>query len=311
MLPNGKPTSDVGSVAVIIPCFNASRFVGEAVESALSQTYQSIEVVVVNDGSTDTSADVLSRYTGRIRVIDQNNQGLAAARNRGIDATVSTYIAFLDADDRWNRRKIATQVEYLQRHPRVSLVFCDRSWINAQGEPIGPPPHRRPVTPSLQTLIGGNFIQPSTVLLRREALAHDRFDRGMPGTEDWDLWLRLAARCEFAYIAEPLVEYRMHGTNMSGRTEQMMRGFLTALTRATARGLPADVQPSAEAHKRDLLEALAHCAYERNDWLEARRLFKQAHVGWSSGAGRRFALTHLPQPMQKIVQQFKARAARE
>jgi teichuronic acid biosynthesis glycosyltransferase TuaG len=300
----------VESVAVVIPCFNSSAFVGEAVESALAQTYQPLEVLVVNDGSTDASADVLRRYAGRIRVIDQDNQGLAAARNAGIDATTSTYIAFLDADDRWRCNKIATQVEYLRSHPQVSLVFCDRSWIDTRGEPIAAPQHRRPVTPSLQTLIAGNFIQPSTVLLRREALAHERFDRAMPGTEDWDLWLRLAVRCEFAYLAEPLVEYRVHGTNMSGRTEQMMRGFLTTLTRATARGLPPEAAAAADAHKRALLEALGHCAYERDDWQEARRLFREARVGWSGPARLRLTLASLPDPLRTVVHRLKSGLAR-
>jgi glycosyltransferase involved in cell wall biosynthesis len=299
-------TSVPQSVAVIIPCYNSSRFVGEAIASVLAQTYDSTEVVVVNDGSTDASREILGGYGDRIRIIDQANRGLAGARNSGIDATASTFIAFLDADDRWHPRKIAAQVEYLTGHPRASLVFCDRAWIDERGLPIAAPMHRAPLEPSLQTLIRGNFIQPSTVLLRREALGGDRFDAGMPGTEDWDLWLRLAARSELGYIAEPLVEYRVHGTNMSGRTEQMMRGFLTALTRAQNRGLPVELAEVAASHRRELLEALGHCAYERNDWAEARRLFQQAGVGWTGVAGLRASLTLLPDPLQRLIQGLKA-----
>jgi teichuronic acid biosynthesis glycosyltransferase TuaG len=304
-------TLETESVAVVIPCYNSSAFLAEAIESALAQTYSRVEVVVVNDGSTDNSAEVLANFAGRIRVINQANKGLAGARNSGIDATASTYIAFLDADDRWNARKTTMQVDYLTRHPNVSLVFCDRAWIDEHGRPLAAPTHRAPAAPSLRTLIRGNFIQPSTVMLRRDALGADRFADDVPGTEDWDLWLRLAARTELGYIGEPLTDYRVHGTNMSGRTEQMMRGFLTALTRAMSGGLPEDVMALAEAHKRDLLEALGHCAYERSDWPEARRLFREAEVAWTGPAGLRLTLASLPGPVRSVIHRFNRGLARQ
>ena len=296
-------------VAAVIPCYNSSEYVAEAIESALTQTYPAVDVVVVNDGSTDGFNEAVRPYRHRIRIVEQENRGLAGARNAGIDATTTPFIAFLDADDRWHRDKIARQVAYLESHPETSLVFCDRSWIDTGGSPIEAPAYRRPVVPSLRALLDGNFIQPSTVLLRRDVLGPDRFAAGMQGTEDWDLWLRLAERCEFAYIEEPLVEYRVHQLNMSAGGEGMMRGFVTVLTRAIARGLPHDLHSVAERYRRGFLEALAHCACDRDDWTEARRLFEESGFQWSPRAAPRYVLTLLPSRVREVARGAKARVS--
>src|SRR5262245_50863701 len=134
----------MGTVTVVIPCFNCELYLEEAIESALAQTYPKLRIVVIDDGSNDGSPQILHRFSDRIRVIRQENRGLAAARNRGIDETNGAYLAFLDADDRWHPRKVATQVSYLQDHPDLALVFCDREWIDSRGHRITAPPHRLP-----------------------------------------------------------------------------------------------------------------------------------------------------------------------
>ncbi|HXH23909.1 MAG TPA: glycosyltransferase [Vicinamibacterales bacterium] len=293
------------SVAVIIPCYNGSAFIAEAIESALAQTHSKLEIVVVNDGSTDGSSAVLRRYASRVRIVEQENQGVAAARNRGIETSTSPFIAFLDQDDRWRPEKTVRQLASLRRHPEAALVFCDRLWIDDRGGRIDPPPHRRPSTPWLRALIRGNFILPSTVLLRRDALGAERFVPGTAGSDDWDLWLRLAARWELVHLAEPLVEYRVHACNASRDTEAMMRGFLTVLSRAIDRGLPPDVLREADAHRRGVLEALGHYAFERHDWIEARRFFRQGRVRWRSPAGFRLLLASLPPPLRSLAQQVR------
>jgi glycosyltransferase involved in cell wall biosynthesis len=295
------------SVAAVIPCYNAARFVADAVDSVLAQTYPVGDVIVVNDGSTDDSARILARYKSPVRVINQVNRGMASARNAGIDAVTSSLIAFLDADDRWHPRKTEEQVRFLRDRPDVALVFSDRSWIDANGRPVGAPLHRHPTEPSLRTLLQGNFIQPSTVLLKRAALEADRFDEALHGTEDWDLWLRLAVRCQFGYVDKPLVDYRLHGSNTSTKSESMLRGFVAVLDRALARGLPPDLRTAAEAHRRALLEGLGHYAFERNDWGEARQLFQQSGRQFGGSARRRFALTLLPQPIRDAVSTLRQR----
>ena len=197
-------------VSVIIPAYNAAAFVKDALDCALAQTYPEIEVVVVNDGSTDNTAEILAGYGDRVRVHHQANAGLSAARNIGAAVASGDWLAFLDADDQWMPGKIEAQI----------ATVGDRAWSYTNRLNFG----ARGDVPELQSevsemvdgdvfvplLLRGNFITVSSVMIRKALFnSVGGFVHQKGGCEDWDLWLRIASqRHEIAYDAEPLVRYR-------------------------------------------------------------------------------------------------------
>jgi hypothetical protein len=184
-------------VSVIVPVHNGAEFVAEAVDSALAQTHRETEVVVVDDGSTDATPSILARYGSRLTVIRQPNRGLAAARNRALQTARGELVGLLDADDRWDARCLELGIARLAGCDRsVVGAFCGWRHIDRVGRPLLGAPAPRRGTFGLRELVVHCFFHPSTVLLRRDdVLAAGGFDETLPAVEDWDLWLRLAARC--------------------------------------------------------------------------------------------------------------------
>jgi glycosyltransferase involved in cell wall biosynthesis len=222
------------SVTVVMPAHDAAAFVGEAIESVLAQTFADWELVVVDDGSTDRTHGVVAAYDDpRIRLIEIEHSGLpAVARNRGLAASESRYVAFLDADDLWRPHKLARQLAVLDSRPEVGLVHTGFEQLrDGVLEPYLPPPELSGNGPQFERLAVGNYIANSSVLLRRDMLTRHGFfdeDPRLRGTEDFELWLRLSPHTTFAYVEEPLLVYRIHATNL-GRGEQMGLGLVTAL----------------------------------------------------------------------------------
>lgn len=219
-------------ISVIIPAYNAEAFIAETVRSALSQTYPDVEVIVVDDGSTDDTLGSLNEFADRIRVHRQSNAGVSKARNAGVGIATGSWIAFLDADDLWAPTKLAQQSAYSD----IPMCFTDRYNIGARGD-----------VPELQSdstpmqggdlfeplLVRGNFITLSTVLLRRTLFDEMQgFYSGLHGTEDWDLWLRIAERHPIAFCPEPLVSYRFHPGGLSRNHRQMAQERIKVIARA-------------------------------------------------------------------------------
>ena len=211
-------------VSAVIPVFNGGRYLRECLDSALAQTYMPIEVIVVNDGSTDTTADILTEYNGRIQVIHQENKGNAVALNRAVAASNGRVVAFLDSDDVWDSNKIERQIRVLQQFPQALAVYCDHRNIDSAGVVIGysgATSHVRCSGQILLPMIRGNFIvSPSTVMVRTDTFrAVGGLDEAHPflGSKDYGLWLRLAARGPIIYQCETLASYRRHGSSISAR----------------------------------------------------------------------------------------------
>jgi glycosyltransferase involved in cell wall biosynthesis len=206
-------------VSVVIPTYNYGQFVGEAIESVLSQTYRPLELIVVDDGSTDDTQEVLARFEGRIHSLSQENQGLSAARNAGIRLAKGEYLAFLDADDYWMPDKLARQVPVLECSPDVGVIYCGMQmlWTETGATRVqGCLPRWQGDIRRL--LLEDNRVTggPSAVLVRRECF--DRvglFDESIRSIQDRDMWIRISRHYHFAYVDEPLILYRLHGDNMS------------------------------------------------------------------------------------------------
>ncbi|HEX5732936.1 MAG TPA: glycosyltransferase [Blastocatellia bacterium] len=222
--------SEARLISVIIPCYNQARYLGEAINSVNDQAYSNLEVIVVDDGSTDETPEVAARYS-QVKCIRQENQGLAAARNRGVEASRGEYVVFLDADDRLVRGAIEVGADSLDSHPDCAFVSGHYSLINAEGQTI---PHRASACAEgdyYSALLRRNYIgMHATVMYRRSALEIvGGFDTSRQACEDYDLYLRIARsfpiRCHHRLVAE----YRQHGGNMSRDYALMMRSSLSVL----------------------------------------------------------------------------------
>ena len=220
-------------VSVVMPAFNVGWCVGRAVDSVLSQSLDERELVVVDDGSTDDTADVLASYGDAIRVIRQPNAGMSAARNAGIRQSRGSLVAFLDADDWWHAEKLQRQVDLMRGHPELGFCSTAARVVNPEGKLLNVWHCPGPTADMLQTLFAENAAIAggcSAVMVRRELL--DRvglFDESLRGFEDPDLWIRLAAVTGYACIDEPLVEILRREHSVSRNLEHMRKAALASL----------------------------------------------------------------------------------
>ena len=224
------------SVSVIIPNYNYGRFLSEAIDSVLAQTYSNVEIVVVDDGSSDNSLEILAEYEKKgIKVVRQKNSGVGAARNTGVKSSSGDLIAFLDADDVWLPQKIEKQVERLLSNRDFGLVTCAIREFDAAGNTIYGETHAKgkegwcaedillfkPVTPGPGS---------STLIWRELFEKAGGFDerKEMHPLEDWEFLYRAARISQIAFVPEALVEYRNHGTNGHLNTPRFERSLLLA-----------------------------------------------------------------------------------
>ncbi len=221
-------------VTVVIPTYNYGAYVGQAIDSVLAQTYPAVEVVVVDDGSTDDTPARLAAYGGRIRVVRQENRGLSAARNAGIAAATGEYVALLDSDDAFHPRKLELQMRHLAANPAVGLTgtrhFSDpaRMWPAVEGDPAA-----RPVT--LDELVLRAPFSPSSAVFRAScAAAVGGFDVTLRSVEDRDFWVRVAANAPVAVVAAELTYYRVTPGGMSQNPDRMEHFERVVLDKAFA-----------------------------------------------------------------------------
>jgi glycosyltransferase involved in cell wall biosynthesis/CheY-like chemotaxis protein len=284
------------TVAAIIPCFNAAQFVGDAVQSALAQTYPRLEVVVVDDGSTDHLTDALQVFRGRIKLVIQPHQGVSAARNRGIRETDAELVALLDADDRWHPDKIRRQVAVLASRPDCCLVYTARQLVDMTGASVQEGTTWYPLPPEpvqgecLVELVRANRLMASSVLFRRAALGTVWFDERLAACEDWDLWLRLAEQHHFAYLDEPLTDIRVHDRNTQLDASQMYESSMLVRELVLQRRLRREAVTEAQTA---LLRA-AHREYEAGNIARARQLYRACIPTLGREGLRRYAVSLLP-----------------
>ena len=226
-------------ISIVIPTFNRRHFVGDAIDSCLAQTYPHREIIVVDDGSADGSASALrAQYADRIRLIVQQNQGPAIARNRGIAAAKGDFIHFLDADDMLAPDKLRLCLDRFIQQPDIAVIYTHHQLVSADGRKHLPtPPFRQFCADAFCQLLrnSGDHILLSTTLIRRSALRsvggfEDSSD--FRSAEDWDLFLRLAQKHKFHAINQPLVFRRVHADMLSDDRLQTALGRLRALENA-------------------------------------------------------------------------------
>ncbi len=226
------------SVSVVIPTYNYGQFVSDAIDSVLKQTRLPDEIIVVDDGSTDGTPEVLRRYGKSIRVVRKENAGLPAARNSGIEVATGDLVAFLDADDRWLPQKLACQLERFQSEPDLGLIHCGVEEIDAAGTCL------RQRLEGQEGWVADEFIlfqRPvvlgggsASIIPRRILRECGGFDNSMRHSEDWDLYYRVACRWKLGFIPKVLIQYRLHSFNMHRNIDKMAQGMTYAYAKAFA-----------------------------------------------------------------------------
>lgn len=217
------------AVSVVITCYNHAPFIGEAVESALRQA-AGVEVTVVDDGSTDDSAAVVESY-GRVRLIRQRNQGVAAARNAGLRASAGRYVVFLDGDDRLLPGALDTGARSLEGQPSAAFAYGRYKAIDREGSPAPTPTQPRVEGDQYEALLRRNYIPlPGMVIYRREVFdSSPAWDATADHAGDWELYLRLAREFPVVCHGEPVVEYRLHPSNTSHDYALMLKCSMAVL----------------------------------------------------------------------------------
>ncbi len=207
-------------VSVIIPTFNRWPMIQQAVESVLNQRPQADEVIVVDDGSTDGTAQKLKEYGSRLRLVSQPRRGVAAARNLGVRLSRGRYIAFLDSDDIWLPGKLEVQTAFMEKDAEIQICQTEEIWIR-RGIRVNPKKrHRKPSGDIFRRSLALCLVSPSAVMMTRELFERvGGFDETFPVCEDYDLWLRIAVETPVSLIPEPLVVKR------GGHADQLSRSI--------------------------------------------------------------------------------------
>ena len=264
------------TISIVMPAYNARATIFDALDSALNQTLPADEIIVIDDGSTDSTGEaVAEKYGAQVAVITQVNAGVSAARNRGIEAASGEFIQFLDADDVLDPRKLERSLDMAQR-TGAPVVYGPAQFVDPDGRtPVSiqfpPLPSGEILTEWLTgTMANGSYGVCSSFFVSRAVLqAAGGFAIDMAQAEDWHLWIRLAAKHRFAALDEPLVTYRVMPAGASRHDLNMAKGRLTAIRRA-----------------RELPEVQARLSKATLDRLEAGRWHVYAVRLWESGQRR-------------------------
>jgi len=263
-------------VSAIIPTYNRADYIAQAVSSCLAQTYPCYEIIVVDDGSTDNTPQVLGQFGTRIQVVRQKNGGLAAARNAGIRAATGQYLGFLDDDDLWLPCKLERQVQALSQDHAVTVIYSDFAYVHEEGKNTVPRSLNRPQPRNmLEALLMGNWLAVDTFLIRRDCFGEiGFFNEELRAHEDWDFWLRLAARYRWSHVPEELTLVLWHDRSLSRNARLMDETTWKVLDKyfASASGarLPRSTRRRAysAAHYRIAMHYIACAQY----WRAARHM---------------------------------------
>jgi glycosyltransferase involved in cell wall biosynthesis len=228
-------------VSVIIPAYNAERTIRETINSVLEQTFFDFELIIINDGSTDNTLQLVNEVKdSRLRVYSYSNAGLSMARNRGITHAKGEYISFIDADDLWTSDKLEMQVQALEKSPTSGVAYSWTMCMDNSGKVFYPGVIANFQGNVYSHLLISNFIASgSNVLIRAEAIKSvGEFDITLKSCEDWDYWLRLAPKWNFVVVPKSQIIYRLSSGAMSSKVEVMEKYQILVLERAFKKAPP-------------------------------------------------------------------------
>jgi glycosyltransferase involved in cell wall biosynthesis len=314
------------TVSVVIPTYNRARFLPAAVASVRAQSYPCDEIVIVDDGSSDNTSEVVAALGPGVRLIRQANSGPAAARNRGIDEARGDLVAFLDTDDRWLPGKLDAQVDLFRREPALGLVCADMAIESGAGVQLVESNFvlrglqqafaaldGRPIPDAPRQLLELNFVNTSTVVAKRQLLRTlGGFDTRLRYGEDLELWLRIAARHPIACVAS-VQEVRVeHDSNVTRSIEPMLQGYVQ-MSKAIREWAGSDMAQwgvEADHYVATCIADLGYWYFSNDRMSDARRTMA---ASFREAANSRsivyFAGSLLPGPLLRLFRRLKQHTA--
>lgn len=224
-------------ISVIIPVWNGEKTIQDTINSVLNQTISDIEVIVINDGSQDSTLDIVSKILDpRLKVFSYDHANANVSRNRGLSHASGEYISFIDADDLWTPDKLEAQLKALQANPEAGVAYSWTDYIDESGQFLRQGSHVTVNGDVYAKLLLVNFLENgSNPLIRKQAFTKvGIFDESLPAAQDWDMWLRLAAQYHFIAVPSPQVLYRVSVNSMSVNVSRLETGSLQVIEGAFA-----------------------------------------------------------------------------
>ena len=230
------------NITVIIPTYNRSHLLARAVQSVLEQTLPATEIIIVDDGSTDNTAELITQRFSQCRYIQQPNMGVSAARNSGIESASGEWLAFLDSDDEWLPGKLQAQVDLLHKHPEIRICHTEEIWIRNGKRVNQMKKHAKSGGHIFKNCLPLCVISPSSVMIHSSLFAEiGTFDEELPACEDYDLWLRICANNPVAFVERPQInKYGGHDDQLSQKHWGMDRFRIQALEKIIQSGSLSD-----------------------------------------------------------------------
>lgn len=211
-------------ISVIIPAFNSEKTIQQTIDSVLNQTWRNLELIVINDGSQDSTLDIVARIKDpRLKVLSYSNAGVSVSRNRGISQAEGEFISFLDADDLWTKDKLEAQLKALQENPQAAVAYSWTNHIDENNQFLRSGAYGTVNGDVYAELLQSNFLaNGSNILIRTQALKEiGGFNQSLTPAEDWDMYLRLASRYHFVSVPSAHILYRITSASASGNVFKM------------------------------------------------------------------------------------------
>lgn len=269
MSPHKSDENRAWRISAIIPTFNREQWLAGAIESVLKQTSPVLELIVVDDGSTDGTAQLVQQYEN-VKYVHQHQRGPSAARNAGARHARGDWLAFLDSDDRWMPKKIERQVAFLNAHTALHAVYTNEIWTRNGKRVNQGKRHRKSGGWIFEQCVPLCIISPSSIMLSRQLWQESGgFDEALPACEDYDLWLRIAAKNPIGYLDEPLIEKNGGHADQLSLQWGLDRFRVTALEKILATDLPAEWRRLAIEQLLHQCRVLSHGFRKRKKLAEA------------------------------------------
>ncbi len=283
-------------ITAVIPSYNNADFIADAINSILRQTQPVDEIIVIDDGSTDNTEQIVQALSADIIYFKQENRGPSAARNQGIKLAKGDWIAFLDADDQWVQNKIETQLGNLERYPELRLLTADMTEIDKHGQVLTKSALAKhnlfdgfqrlnggPIPNALTALLEKNFIPPSTVLVFREILFETGlFNENIRFGEDLELWAKIAAKYPINCLPESLALRRLHGNNATQNILRMLEDLVKVL-----RSLKSNVRNELASQGCNIDMLIANSLTNLGYWYFSQARYKEARTAFLSSLNER------------------------
>ena len=295
------------TVSVVIPTYNRAAFLKEAIESVLAQTYQAWELIVIDDGSTDTTRETVEAYVKRdprVRYLYQSNQGLPKTRARSLEFVRGQYVAFLDGDDLFLPEKLACQVEFLDAHPDVGMVYSYVDFVDRRKRYRKTFPEQPAVT--FEELLDRNTIQSHAVLVRKACFDRVGSFRGdLKKSDDYEMWLRIAKVFSIAFLPKRVALYRWHEANMSYDRTGRYQAVMTIYHGLLANGLSKSARRRVISRCAQLTYRRAVALLDGGDYGNAAKYFLTA-VSYHPLVGLKIPWGRFTNPLYRSLRPYLA-----